>query len=102
MVKKGDSMKSFVFKNITFNKNEIIIDRKKEQIKIPIDNIQMMRYTRKTFLNYFLINGLSVSPGWLQIYFINRIGWRKGYAIKIKYDDLKLLPKGLFEKIEID
>ncbi len=94
-------MESFVLKNITFNKNEIIIDRKKEQIKISIDNIKNIRYTCKTFLNYLLIYGLSVSPGWLQINFVNRIGWRKGYALKIKYEDLKKLPKELLEKIEI-
>lgn len=95
-------MESFVLKNITFNKDEIIIDRKKEHIKISIDNIKMMQYTRKTFLNYLLIYGLSVSPGWLKISFINRIGWRKEYAFKIKYNDLKKLPKELLEKIEIN
>lgn len=62
----------------------------------------MMQYTGKTFLNYLLIYGLSVAPGWLQISFINRIGWRKGYALKIKYDDLKKLPQKLLEKIVIN
>lgn len=94
-------MESFVLKNITFNKNEIIIDRKKEQIKISTDNIKNIQYTRKTFLNYLLIYGLNVSPGWLQINFVNRIRWRKGYALKIKYEDLKKLPKELLEKIVI-
>ncbi len=95
-------MESFVFKNITFNKNEIIIDRKKEKIRISIDNIKNMQYTRKTFLNYLLIYGLNVSPGWLQINFVNRIGRRKGYALKIKYEDLKNFPKELLKKIVIN
>lgn len=46
-------MESFVFKNITFNKNEIIIDRKKEKIRISIDNIKNMQYTRKIFFELF-------------------------------------------------
>ena len=95
-------MESFVFKNITFNKNEIIIDRKKEKIRISIDNIKNMQYNRKTFLNYLLIYGLNVSPGWLQINFVNRIGRRKGYALKIKYEDLKNFPKELLKKIVIN
>ena len=95
-------METFVLNNIIFDKNEIIIKRKKEEFKISIDNIKNMQYTRKTFLNYLLIYGLSVSPGWVQINFVNRIGWRKGYSLKIKYEDLKKFPKELLEKIEIN
>ena len=95
-------MESFVLKNITFNKSEIVINRKKGQIRIAIDNIKNIQYTRKTFLNYLLIYGLSVFPGWLQINFINRIGWRRGYAIKIKYEDLKRFPKEILDKIVIN
>lgn len=95
-------MESFVLKNITFNKSEIVINRKKGQIRIAIDNIKNIQYTRKTFLNYLLIYGLSVFPGWLQINFINRIGWRRGYALKIKYEDLKRFPKEILDKIVIN
>lgn len=42
-------MESFVFKNITFNKNEIIIDRKKEKIRISIDNIKICNILEKHF-----------------------------------------------------
>ena len=48
-----------------------------------------------------MIYGLAVSPGWLYIRFINKIGWRKGIAIKIKYSDLEKIPEKVFSKIYI-
>ena len=45
-------MKSFSLKNITFTKDEVIINKKKKQIKCPIDNIKQIKYTRITFINF--------------------------------------------------
>ncbi len=80
---------------------EIVIKRKNKNIIIPISNIKDMRYTKRTFLNYLLIYGLSVSPGWLYIRLNNKIGWRKGITIKIKYSDLEKFPENVFSRIDI-
>lgn len=95
------SKKSIKLKKIIFTNEEIIIKRKNKNLIIPISNIKDIRYTKKTFLNYILIYGLAVSPGWLYIRFINKIGWRKGIAIKIKYSDLEKIPEKVFSKIYI-
>ena len=47
-------MQSFSLKNITFTKDEVIINKKKKQIKCPIDNIKELNYTRITFLIFCL------------------------------------------------
>lgn len=88
-------------KKMIITNEEIVIKRKNKNIIIPINNIKDMRYTKRTFLNYLLIYGLSVSPGWLYIRFNNKIGWRKGITIKIKYSDLEKLPENVFSKIDI-
>lgn len=88
-------------KKMIITNEEIVIKRKNKNIIIPINNIKDMRYTKRTFLNYLLIYGLSVSPGWLDIRFNNKIGWRKGIAIRIKYSDLEKFPKNIFSKIDI-
>ncbi len=86
---------------MTITNEEIVIKRKNKNIIIPINNIKDMRYTKRTFLNYLLIYGLSVSPGWLYIRCNNKIGWRKGITIKIKYSDLEKFPKNVFSRIDI-
>ena len=58
-------------KKLIITNEEIVIKRKNKNIIIPISNIKDMRYTKRTFLNYLLIYGLSVSPGWLYIRFNN-------------------------------
>lgn len=94
--------KKFIeLKKMTITNEEIVIKRKNKNIIIPINNIKDMRYTKRTFLNYLLIYGLSVSPGWLDIRFNNKIGWRKGIAIRIKYSDLEKFPENIFSKIDI-
>lgn len=86
---------------MTITNEEIVIKRKNKNIIIPINNIKDMRYTKRTFLNYLLMDGLSVSPGWLYIRFNNKIGWRKGIAIKVKYSDLEKFPENVFSRIDI-
>lgn len=93
--------KIIVLNKMTITNEEIVIKRKNKNIIIPINNIKDMRYTKRTFLNYLLIYGLSVSPGWLYIRFNNKIGWRKGITIKIKYYDLKKFPENVFSRIDI-
>lgn len=88
-------------KKMTITNEEIVIKRKNKNIIIPINNIKDMRYTKRTFLNYLLMYGLSVPPGWLYIIFNNKIGWRKGIAIKVKYSDLEKFPKNVFSRIDI-
>lgn len=88
-------------KKLIITNEEIVIKRKNKNIIIPISNIKDMRYTKRTFLNYLLIYGLSVSPGWLYIRFNNKIGWRKGTTIKIKYSDLEKFPENVFSRIDI-
>lgn len=88
-------------KKMTITNEEIVIKRKNKNIIIPINNIKDMRYTKRTFLNYLLMDGLSVSPGWLYIRFNNKIGWRKGIAIKVKYSDLEKFPENVFLRIDI-
>ena len=51
----GGCMETFVLNNIIFDKNGILIKRKKEDFKISIDNIKNMQYTRKRFLNYLFM-----------------------------------------------
>ncbi|MDE6660810.1 MAG: hypothetical protein K2J93_03165 [Anaeroplasmataceae bacterium] len=89
-------------KKVQFTSKEMIIKKKKDNFIIPLDNIKEMEYTKKTFLNYLLIFGLSVSPGWLQIKFKNKIEKRKSYSLKIKYEDLQKFPKEIFSTIEIN
>lgn len=86
---------------MTITNEEIVIKRKNKNIIIPINNIKDMRYTKRTFLNYLLMYGLSVSPGWLYIRFNNKISWRKGIAIKVKYSDLEKFPENVFSRIDI-
>ncbi len=88
-------------KKMTITNEEIVIKRKNKNIIIPINNIKDIRYTKRTFLNYLLMDGLSVSPGWLYIRFNNKIGWRKGIAIKVKYSDLEKFPENVFLRIDI-
>lgn len=88
-------------KKMTITNEEIVVKRKNKNIIIPINNIKDMRYTKRTFLNYLLMDGLSVSPGWLYIRFNNKIGWRKGIAIKVKYSDLEKFPENVFSRIDI-
>lgn len=88
-------------KKMTITNEEIVIKRKNKNIIIPINNIKDMRYTKRTFLNYLLMDGLSVSPGWLYIRFNNKTGWRKGIAIKVKYSDLEKFPENVFSRIDI-
>ncbi len=85
-------------KKMTITNEEIVIKRKNKNIIIPINNIKDMRYTKRTFLNYLLMYG---SPGWLYIRFNNKIGWRKGIAIKVKYSDLVKFPENVFSRIDI-
>lgn len=88
-------------KKMTITNEEIVVKRKNKNIIIPINNIKDMRYTKRTFLNYLLMDGLSVSPGWLYIRFNNKIGWRKGIAIKVKYSDLEKFSENVFSRIDI-
>ena len=92
-------VKNMKDKKILITNEKIII--RKPNIIIPISNIKDMRYAKKTLSNYLLIYGLSVSPGWLFIRFIHKIGWRKGIAIRIKYSDLEKFPENIFSKIDI-
>lgn len=47
-------MEQFSLKNITFTKDEVIINKKKKQIKCPVDNIKQINYTRITLLIFCL------------------------------------------------
>ena len=94
-------MEQFSLKNITFTKDEVIINKKKKQIKCPIDNIKQIDYTRITFFNYLFMYGFGYPPGWFQIIFKNRVGRTYGYGFFVKYSDLKKLPKGFLKKVTI-
>ena len=79
-----------------------IINKKKKQIKCPIDNIKQIKYTRITFINFLLAYfSTGYSPGWFQISFKNRVGRIYGYGFFVKYSDLKKLPKEFLEKVTI-
>lgn len=95
-------MKSFSLKNITFTKDEVIINKKKKQIKSPVDNIKQINYTRITFINFLLAYGSDYPPGWFQITFKNRVDKMYSYGFFVKYSDLKKLPKEFLEKVIID
>ncbi len=96
-------MQSFSLKNITFTKNEVIINKKRNKLKCPVDNIKQIKYTRITFINFLLAYfSTGYSPGWFQISFKNRVGRIYGYGFFVKYSDLKKLPKEFLEKVTID
>lgn len=86
---------------VAFTSTEMIIKRKKNDFIIPLNNIKEIHYTKKSFLNYLLIYGLTVYPGWLQVNFKAKMGKRKNYSIKIKYKDLLKFPKQFYELIDI-
>ena len=94
-------MKSFSLKNITFTKDEVIINKKKKQIKCPVDNIKQINYTRITFINFLLAYCTDYQPGWFQITFKNRVDKMYSYGFFVKYSALKKLPKEFLEKVTI-
>ena len=89
-------------KKVIFTDNEIIVKNKKEDVVISYSNIKYTSYHKKNFINYLLIYGLDVAPGWLLIKFKEKISNRKAIMFKIDYDDLMKLPKKILEILGIN
>ena len=89
-------------KKVIFTESEIIVKNKKEDVIILYNNIKYTSYHKKNFINYLLIYGLDVAPGWLLIKFKEKISNRKAIMFKIDYKDLMKLPKKILEILEIN
>ena len=89
-------------KKVIFTESEIIVKNKKEDVTILYSNIKYTSYHKKNFINYLLIYGLDVAPGWLLIKFKEKISNRKAIMFKIDYEDLMKLPKKILEILEIN
>ena len=60
-------------KKVIFTESEIIVKNKKENVTVLYSNIKYTSYHKKNFINYLLIYGLDVAPGWLLIKFKEKI-----------------------------
>lgn len=89
-------------KKVIFTENEIIVKNKKEDVVISYSNIKYTSYHKKNFINYLLIYGLDVAPGWLLIIFKEKILNKKSIMFKMNYNDLMRLPKIILDILKID
>ena len=89
-------------KKVIFTDNEIIVKNKKEDVVILYSNIKYTSYHKKNLINYLLIYGLDVAPGWLLIKFKEKISNNKAIMFKINYEDLMKLPKKILDILEIN
>ena len=89
-------------KKVIFTESEIIVKNKKEDVTILYSNIKYTSYHKKNFINYLLIYGLDVAPGWLLIKFKEKISNNKAIMFKISYNDLMRLPKKILDILKID
>lgn len=64
--------------------------KKDMEIEIPLDSIDRIEYAKPSLLNYILA---SPYPGRLEIYLKNKIQKRKLYLVRIKKDEILLLPQ---------
>ena len=86
-------------KNAEFHNNRIILYKNKKDIEIFVDNIKDIIYYRPSFWGFISAYISWNTPGILQIHLIDKVENKKSYILRIKYEDVKKLPKNIKEKI---
>lgn len=89
-------------KKVIFTGNGIIVKTRKNNIHILYENIKHTSYHKKNFINYLLIYGLDIAPGWMMIKLKEKISRRDTIIFKIGYKDLMKLPKKILDILSID
>lgn len=87
------------FKKAIFTPNQIIIKKRKQNIIIPLVNVDKLLYAKPTFKNYFSMYGDYRTMSVLYIYLKEKINKKKSYCLFIKYNDLIKIPEKIFNKI---
>ncbi len=88
------------FKKAKFTSNQIIIRKRKQDISIPLKEIDKLFYAKFSIRNYLLLGfGDCKTTGALYIYLKGKINNKKMYCFFIKYNNLKKIPENIFKKI---
>lgn len=86
-------------KKADFEKNQIILHKKKKDIYIDIENIKHIIYYRPNFWGFISAYISWSTPGFMEIYLSEKVEGKKAYVLKIKYDDVLKLPQNIKDKI---
>lgn len=86
-------------KNDEFYNNKIVLYKKKNEIEIDVDNIKHIIYYRPNLLGFISAYTSWSTPGFLEIYLIDKVQNKRAYLLKIKYEHVKKLPKNIKQKI---
>lgn len=91
----------FDLKNVRFENNKIIIEKKKIRHQININNIWTMFYAKWSVKNYFsLAYTPSLSMGYLYIATKEMHKMTEVIKIRIPFKDIDKLPKNIYKKIQ--
>jgi len=94
-----ENINVFESKNAIFTDDTIII--KKNNVIIPVKQINRILYAKWTFKNYLCLGiGDVKSPGALYIYLDEKINNKKMYCFFIRYKNVMKLPQKKFMKIK--
>lgn len=99
-------MEVLEIENTTFYPDKIVFTNKKGVNEIEFEDIEQMRYTKPTFLNYFfaIVSDLIIGcayPKVLDIYYVNKNGKRRIHSLKIEYEDFLKLPESYKKIVKI-
>ena len=86
-------------KNAEIQSNKIILFKRKKTFEINVDNIKHIVYYKPTFWGFISAYISWSTPGYLEIYLVEKIEGKKAFLLKIKYDDIKKLPESIKRKI---
>lgn len=88
------------FKKAIFTSKQIIIKKRKQNIIIPLENIEELFYAKCSLKNYLLLGiGERRTIGALYIYLKEKINGKKMYCFFIKYENLSKIPKNIYKMI---
>ena len=91
----------FDLKNVRFENNKIIIEKKKIRHQININNIWTIFYAKWSVKNYFsLAYTPSLSMGYLYIATKEMHKMTEVIKIRISFKDIDKLPKNIYTKIQ--
>lgn len=88
------------FKNAIFTSNQIII-KKKNNIVIPLTNVDKLLYAKFSIKNYLSLSiGDWRTTGALYIYLNQKINNKNMYCFFIRYSNLVQIPENILKKIK--
>ena len=85
--------------------DKIIIKRRRKNIIIKKEDIIEIFYAKWSFKNFIFVPSNTIqgglAPGFVFIFLKKASFFRKSYCFRMKYDDVKKIPKKLCERIII-